>query len=452
MEQDDLMMNYGADPTIPNVDPTVDPTNVDPTIPLDPTDVGSTALDPTVIAVKTRRPQVKLTTERLLSNGGLPYVMKKAPKSIRISSRKNAQQNLSQIVQFYQLWAHELFPKAKFRDFIKLCETLGKTDKTLREYRSNLYRAEMGIDPIGIPEDEAQLDTQPIANDIETTIVEPTQDAVTTGQPSLFVEQDSIEINNQPTPVTTTTDSLNNDNESEGFEDDDDDDDLYSISTLKSSTKKIVADLNQEGQQPSQYEMDELMKEMEQSGNAQPDIPNTNNIDNNDENDYADDEEAFNDMEDQLREREQTQNIPAINETTIDTTKITESNQSDGNKQANDKVPEETNDSTATTLQPPSNPPENTSTKNTQEESDNTVTRDTQVHTENNKTNDDDIPNNTEEHTEDDVADTLIGNTEQTKEAPSKADNEGSNNKEEQENTEEQYMDATMNSMSAYGF
>ena len=225
MEQDDLMMNYGTDPTIQNVDPVTDPTNVDSTILTDPTEIGSTVLDPTVIAVKTRRPQVKLTTDRLLSNGGLPYVMKKAPKSIRISSRKNAQQNLSQVVQFYQLWAHELFPKAKFRDFIKLCETLGKTDKTLREYRSNLYRAEMGINPIGILDDDQQLDTQPLANDTETTNEEPIQDVATTGQPTLFVEQGSIEMRNQPTPIAVVTDSLNNVNQSERFEHDDDDDD-----------------------------------------------------------------------------------------------------------------------------------------------------------------------------------------------------------------------------------
>lgn len=103
-----------------------------------------TVADPTVTApLKRRRPQVKLTAERLIGEKGLPYVMKNAPKRVRISKRRNAHDNLSHIVQFYQLWAHELFPKARFNDFIKLCQSLGKNDKLLREYRKNLYREEL---------------------------------------------------------------------------------------------------------------------------------------------------------------------------------------------------------------------------------------------------------------------------------------------------------------------
>lgn len=106
--------------------------------------VDPTVADPTVTApLKRRRPQVKLTAERLIGEKGLPYVMKNAPKRVRISKRRNAHDNLSHIVQFYQLWAHELFPKARFNDFIKLCQSLGKNDKLLREYRKNLYREEL---------------------------------------------------------------------------------------------------------------------------------------------------------------------------------------------------------------------------------------------------------------------------------------------------------------------
>ena len=442
MEQDDLMMNYGTDPTIQNVDPVTDPTNVDSTILTDPTEIGSTVLDPTVIAVKTRRPQVKLTTDRLLSNGGLPYVMKKAPKSIRISSRKNAQQNLSQVVQFYQLWAHELFPKAKFRDFIKLCETLGKTDKTLREYRSNLYRAEMGINPIGILDDDQQLDTQPLANDTETTNEEPIQDVATTGQPTLFVEQGSIEMRNQPTPIAVVTDSLNNVNQSERFDDDDDDDDddIYSISVLKSRAKKVVDDINEEAQQPSQYEMDEIMKEMEQSGNDQPSIPNTVNIENSADNDYADDEEAFNDMEEQLRGMEQLQNIADNNAIAINSKISIGKNHLNEKKESNDEELQETHGLMKSIQQSNNNSPDNTSTK------------DTQDHRKNNQQYGEKIPHNIEEHHADEETDTLIGTAEQSEETQQKSHDKDAINKEEQKNTEQQYMDAAMDDMSAYGF
>ncbi|QLQ80135.1 hypothetical protein HG537_0D01360 [Torulaspora globosa] len=107
--------------------------------------VDPTLVDPTAVvgSLRRRRPQVKLTAERLLGERGLPYVMKQAPKAIRISKRRNEHDNLSHIIQFYQLWAHDLFPKARFDDFIKLCHSLGKSDKELREYRKNLYRSEM---------------------------------------------------------------------------------------------------------------------------------------------------------------------------------------------------------------------------------------------------------------------------------------------------------------------
>lgn len=107
---------------------------------LDPTLVDPTAV---VGSLKRRRPQVKLTGELLVGERGLPYVMKHAPRRIRISKRRTAHDNLSHIIQFYQLWAHDLFPKARFDDFVKLCQSLGKSDKILREYRKNVYLREI---------------------------------------------------------------------------------------------------------------------------------------------------------------------------------------------------------------------------------------------------------------------------------------------------------------------
>ncbi|KAG0662445.1 chromosome segregation in meiosis- protein [Maudiozyma exigua] len=444
MEQDDLMMNYGMDPAIPNIDSVTDSTNINPTVAADPTEFGSAALDPTVIAVKTRRPQVKLTTERLLSCGGLPYVMKNAPKSIKISSRRNAQQNLSGIVQFYQLWAHELFPKAKFRDFIKLCETLGKTDKTLREYRSNLYRAEMGIDPTGIPEDEEQFETQPIANDTEIG-AESNQDlgngdATTTGQPTLFVEQGSIEINNQQTNHPTTTNSQNN-NDNDNLElDDDDDEDLYSISTFKSLAKKVVDDDNEETQQPSQYEMDELMKEMEQSGNAQPIIPISNHKENNDEDNFTDDEEALNDMEAQSREKEQPQNMQTSDTATPDSRNNIEENRPTEILKVHDKELIKNTDLMKNTETSENIPLDADPTGNAQNNS------------ESKQPNEDEIHDNTEEQQANIETDAYTENTRQSEVTQNKPKEKDTENKEEAENTEEQYMDATMGVMSAYGF
>lgn len=152
-ESDSLLLDFNGsggaqkDPTIPNG---LDGSVVDPTI-----------ADPTAIVTKKRRPQVKLTAEKLLSDKGLPYVLKNAHKRIRISSKKNSYDNLSNIIQFYQLWAHELFPKAKFKDFMKICQTVGKTDPVLREYRVSLFRDEMGMSfDVGTRESGQDLEGQ----------------------------------------------------------------------------------------------------------------------------------------------------------------------------------------------------------------------------------------------------------------------------------------------------
>ncbi|SCU96506.1 LANO_0E13674g1_1 [Lachancea nothofagi CBS 11611] len=140
----------------------------DTSLPLDPTAINSTGLDdaqlqdPTAIVTTTRRPQVKLTAEKLLLPKGLPKIMKEAPKRIRISKRRSSYDNLAHFLQYYQLWAHELFPKAKFHDFVALSRALGKSDRELREYRIELLRQELGISSIG-------------ENDIEhETLVTPT--------------------------------------------------------------------------------------------------------------------------------------------------------------------------------------------------------------------------------------------------------------------------------------
>lgn len=132
--------------------------------------VDPTIADPTVTApLKRRRPQVKLTSERLLGEKGLPYLMRNGPKRVRISSsRRNAHDNLSHIIQFYQLWAHDVYPKAKFNDFIRLCHSLGKSDKLLREYRTNLYREEIN------PGDGAQNNADDEDDELYTVSARPT--------------------------------------------------------------------------------------------------------------------------------------------------------------------------------------------------------------------------------------------------------------------------------------
>ncbi|KOG97390.1 Csm3p [Saccharomyces eubayanus] len=190
----------------------------DPTIPngLDGSVADPTIADPTAIASKKRRPQVKLTAEKLLSDKGLPYVLKNAHKRIRISSRKNPYDNLSNIIQFYQLWAHELFPKAKFKDFMKICQTVGKTDPVLREYRVSLFRNEMGV--------SLNVDTGEAEQELET------QEPITT---------EHADATNAELVTAASLNIQDNGNDDNG-DDNEEDDDIYHLSA--SNRRKRVLD------------------------------------------------------------------------------------------------------------------------------------------------------------------------------------------------------------------
>ncbi|SCU85764.1 LADA_0D09494g1_1 [Lachancea dasiensis] len=170
--------------------------------------------DPTAIVGRTRRPQVKLTAEKLCSPKGLPKLMKEGPKRIRISKRKSSYDNLTHLLQYYQLWAHELFPKAKFHDFAALCRTLGKSDKDLREYRIELLRQEFAIPSFGeqdleAHDEESGVPAQPSTDEQGFTQRIPPSEPPSPSRSSLFVADTA--------PTFSTTASLHEDDDNDGM-------------------------------------------------------------------------------------------------------------------------------------------------------------------------------------------------------------------------------------------
>ena len=67
------------------------------------------------------------------------------PRSSISKSQKfeHEYENLSSVLQFYQLWCHGLFPKATFKDCIHLIRALGARSPQLRLYRRELIAAEL---------------------------------------------------------------------------------------------------------------------------------------------------------------------------------------------------------------------------------------------------------------------------------------------------------------------
>lgn len=105
------------------------------------------------IKVSTRAPRVKLDEDKLLDPvHGLAYLRKhhRLVKLVRGSSKHTSRgskmlrtqvlqtpefQTLTNVLAFYQVWAHELFPKASFAEFVPMAKRVGKLLARVRETR-----------------------------------------------------------------------------------------------------------------------------------------------------------------------------------------------------------------------------------------------------------------------------------------------------------------------------
>lgn len=78
---------------------------------------------------RARAPRVKLDADRLLGPNGIPLLQKTAPEKLgkRLRREKGKEYNdARRILEFYQIWADGMFPKARFRDVIGLVEKEGR--------------------------------------------------------------------------------------------------------------------------------------------------------------------------------------------------------------------------------------------------------------------------------------------------------------------------------------
>lgn len=146
-------------------------------------------LDQQIKITKTNK-VAKVDQDRLLGKNGLPYIINnyhKVNKTIK-KNDKNAKnnrrskedteiENLSSVLQFYQLWCHTLFPKANFQDCIQLIRGVTNRSPQLKMYRRQLLdqelhkqRSAQGIIDVSFnempgPEGEADISNQNHDND-----------------------------------------------------------------------------------------------------------------------------------------------------------------------------------------------------------------------------------------------------------------------------------------------
>ncbi|KAF9934657.1 hypothetical protein FBU30_000981 [Linnemannia zychae] len=88
---------------------------------------------------KKRQKRIRLDAEKLLGPQGYPMLIAQGKRfrirdKYRTSAEKdsNSRKNLAELMIVYQTWAHNLFPKSTFRDFINEAESISKSDKQIK--------------------------------------------------------------------------------------------------------------------------------------------------------------------------------------------------------------------------------------------------------------------------------------------------------------------------------
>ncbi|KAK6464024.1 replication fork protection component Swi3-domain-containing protein [Scheffersomyces coipomensis] len=212
----------------------------------------------------------------------------KIPHSARLEHEYD---NLSTVLQFYQLWCHGLFPKANFKDCIHLLRSLGAKSSQLRIYRRQLIEAEINklkiekgiIDDVPLinrlePDGENQNDEGSTSTDQTSNVQNSTTDddwsfmnrnsseSAPVSRPSngLFLDEDDDDLYHTPTTdISKPAQSLSTNTKSTSDDDFSDDDDQYvSINNTKDGEADSYPEEQASEVQPEDEENEmDLMRE-----------------------------------------------------------------------------------------------------------------------------------------------------------------------------------------------
>ncbi|CAG8024092.1 unnamed protein product [Penicillium olsonii] len=86
-------------------------------------------LDEEVKVTKKRQPVAKLDEARLLSQPGIPKLRQSAKRKLRFKGKGHEFSDATRLLNFYQLWLDDLYPRAKFADGLSIIEKLGHSKR-----------------------------------------------------------------------------------------------------------------------------------------------------------------------------------------------------------------------------------------------------------------------------------------------------------------------------------
>ncbi|KAF2178873.1 Swi3-domain-containing protein [Zopfia rhizophila CBS 207.26] len=214
-------------------------------------------IDEEIKIVKKRQPIPKLDENRLLSAAGIPKLRRIGKERLRFKGKGHEYGDITRMLNMYQLWLDDLYPRAKFADGLMMIEKLGHSKRIQ-------YMRKEWIDE-GRPKPTTEVDPE---EDDALVLVE------TNGTDTRPIEGATPSLNTVEEPVLPT---------GEAYE---------TPRQPVSSTRASGAD------EPNEDELDALLAE-----GAAPNNPLTSavlppNTASNEEDEFAEDMAAMADMED----------------------------------------------------------------------------------------------------------------------------------------------------------
>ncbi|KAL8715642.1 MAG: hypothetical protein Q9225_006362 [Loekoesia sp. 1 TL-2023] len=86
-------------------------------------------LDEEIKITKKRQPIPKLDENRLLSQAGIPKLRRLAKERVNFKGKNHEYSDLARLLNVYQLWLDDLYPRAKFADGLAMIEKLGHSKR-----------------------------------------------------------------------------------------------------------------------------------------------------------------------------------------------------------------------------------------------------------------------------------------------------------------------------------
>jgi replication fork protection complex subunit Csm3/Swi3 len=214
-------------------------------------------IDEEITVKKKRKPNPKLDEPLLLSDKGLPKLRKITKSRLKFKGKGHEFSDMSMLLDTYQLWLDELYPKAKFRDALSMVEKLGhskamqvrrrawldETKPTARERTPEVMDEVVMSDALPV-EDEREA-AAAVAGDQRTAqVTERTQHTGTQDNGSLLEdapEDDELDALMAEVGAPSEQHPPQQQKRKAPFEEDDDEDDLDALLAEQSTTQESIA-------------------------------------------------------------------------------------------------------------------------------------------------------------------------------------------------------------------